>query len=607
MSITNRLNRLALLMFAITVGLCSFYWWQLMESHRQTREKITRQTEQHAGQFADAVAQQISTLVRSVDYALREMRDDYASGDMKELENSKRFFLDSFPTGSIAHIGVINSDGYLIWSNLDLKERLYLGDREHFKEHLTNGEDHLFISKPVFGRLSKKWTIQLSRPILRKGRTIGVMLISISPDYLGSNLAVLSPAPGDVISLLRADGTFLARSKNTLEAMGKAVPAERPFLAPYAPAQGTFEAQGMMEQTPRIFGWRRLDDFPLIINFGVAKSRVMSPLDEEFASSRLRNGIGIGFILILSGGIIRLLMRLAAAHGKVASNEGRLRAVFDSASDAITISDSDNKITAVNPAFTSITGYRAEEVIGRNPSLLSSGQHSADFYKEMWQQLLHQDHWEGEIINCRKDGLDYVEWLKISVIRDSNGHPQHYVALFSDITDRKRKEENVWRQANFDGLTGLPNRQLFEDRLNLAITQAERRKTSVALLFIDLDRFKPVNDELGHAAGDALLQQVAQRLGNLLREEDTVARIGGDEFVAVLPDLRVEEAHTRAADKIVKMLRDPFHIGDRFVEISCSVGVALFPRDANNIEALVAKADAAMYRAKQAGGSTWRE
>ena len=351
-----RLHRLALLVLAISVGLCGLYWWQLTESHRQMREQVTQRTGRYANQMADAVAQQMSTLVAGVDFALRELRDEYASGDMKELEETKRFLLDSFPAGSIAHIGVINSDGYLVWSNLDLKERLYLGDREHFKEHLTSGEDHLFISKPVFGRISKKWTIQFSRPILRQGHSIGVMLISLAPEYLGNNLTALSLEPGDVISLLRADGAFLARSVNTVEAMGKAVPTERPFLAQNAPARGVFEASGMMEQIPRVFGWRRLGDFPLIVNFGVAKARVMSPLDEEFARSRVRNGLGVGFILMLSGGIIWLLIQLAAEHGKLASNEARLRAVFDSASDAITVTDGDNRVIAVNPAFTAVTG-----------------------------------------------------------------------------------------------------------------------------------------------------------------------------------------------------------------------------------------------------------
>jgi diguanylate cyclase (GGDEF)-like protein/PAS domain S-box-containing protein len=602
-----RLHRLALLVLAISVGLCGLYWLQLTESHRQTREDVVRRTERYTNQVADAVAQQISTLVRGVDYALHELRDGYADGDMKGLEATKRFLLDSFPIGSIAHIGVINSEGYLVWSNLDLKERLYLGDREHFKEHLTSDEDRLFISKPVFGRISKKWTIQFSRPILRQGRAIGVILISLAPEYLGNNLAALSLESDDVISLLRADGPFLARNVNTVEAMGKAVPLDRPFLSQNAPARGVYEAPATIDNIPRIFGWRRLDDFPLTVLFGVAKARVMLPLDEEFARSRVRNGLSIGFILILSGGIIWLLIRLAAEHSQVASNEARLRAVFDSASDAITVTDGNNHIIAVNPAFTAITGYRAEEVIGRDPALLSSGQHSADFYNAMWQQLVHQDHWEGETSNRRKDGQVYIAWLKISVIRDSKGDPKNYVALFSDVTDRKRKEEIVWRQANFDTLTGLPNRLLFEDRLKLAIAQSGRKQTSVALLFIDLDRFKPVNDELGHAAGDALLQQVAQRLKGSLREEDTVARVGGDEFVAVLPDLRGEDAHTRAADMIVKALREPFHIGDHVVEISCSIGVALLPRDASNAETLVAKADAAMYRAKEAGRSTWRE
>lgn len=282
------------------------------------------------------------------------------------------------------------------------------------------------------------------------------------------------------------------------------------------------------------------------------------------------------------------------------------QSVFEVAGEGIMVTDADNRIIAVNPAFSRLTGYGAEEVIGKTPSLLASGQHDAAFYAAMWQRLLHDGHWEGEIGNRRKDGSSYVEWLRITVVPERPGHGRRYVALFSDITERKREAEAVWRQANFDSLTGLPNRKLLEDRLKRAVAQAHRKHTTVALLFIDLDRFKPVNDRYGHAAGDELLRQVARRLEHCLRDEDTVARVGGDEFVAVLPDLRLAEAPARAAEKIVAVLSEPFRVGDHFVEISCCVGMALFPKHADSAETLIGRADAAMYEAKEAGRATWR-
>jgi diguanylate cyclase (GGDEF)-like protein/PAS domain S-box-containing protein len=282
------------------------------------------------------------------------------------------------------------------------------------------------------------------------------------------------------------------------------------------------------------------------------------------------------------------------------------QSVFEVAGEGILVTDADNRIIAVNPAFTVLTGYSAADVLGRTPDLLASGLHDAAFYAAMWQRLVQDGHWEGEISNRRKDGRIYVEWLRITVIPERPGHGRRYVALFSDITDRKREAEVVWHQANFDDLTGLPNRKLLEDRIQRAIALAHRKHTKVAVLFIDLDRFKPVNDTYGYAAGDDLLHQVARRLENCLRDEDTVARIGGDEFIAVLPDLRIAEAPAKAAEKIVTVLSEPFRVGDDFVEISCSIGIALFPGDADNADALIARADAAMYAAKQSGRATWR-
>jgi diguanylate cyclase (GGDEF)-like protein/PAS domain S-box-containing protein len=280
------------------------------------------------------------------------------------------------------------------------------------------------------------------------------------------------------------------------------------------------------------------------------------------------------------------------------------QSVFEAAGEGILVTDAENRIVAVNPAFTVITGYSAAEVIGRQPSLLASGNHDKSFYQSMWQRLRSDGRWEGEIVNRRKDGNSFIEWLRISTIAGPHGGVYRYVALFSDVTEKKRDEERVWRQANYDTLTGLPNRQLLEDRMARAMAQAQRRHAQVALLFIDLDRFKPVNDTYGHAVGDE--RQVARRVENMLRDEDTVARLGGDEFVALLPDMRSQEAPDRAAEKIVTALSEPFRVGEHILEISCSVGVALYPRDASDAAELIERADAAMYAAKQAGRSTWR-
>lgn len=270
--------------------------------------------------------------------------------------------------------------------------------------------------------------------------------------------------------------------------------------------------------------------------------------------------------------------------------------------EAVIVTNMRNEIISVNPAFTVITGYFAGEVIGRNPNLLASGTHSAKFYQDMWTQLATTGNWHGEICNRRKRGKRFIEWLSIKQVHNEQGVPTHYVAVFSDISERKAGELRMQQLAHFDALTELPNRALFSDRLRQGLANARREKSRLALMFIDLDEFKPVNDEFGHQMGDLLLQQVARRLSVCVRREsDTVARIGGDEFVVMLPDIETVHAATLVAENILAALNRSFEIGEHQIQISSSIGIALFPEHGQDEATLFKSADAAMYRAKEEG------
>lgn len=280
--------------------------------------------------------------------------------------------------------------------------------------------------------------------------------------------------------------------------------------------------------------------------------------------------------------------------------------IFDSASESMLVTDAENRIITVNPAFTAITGYEADEVVGRNPSVLSSGKQGEDFYQKMWASLEREGRWNGELWNKRKNGELYAEWLSINVLYNEDGSKRMHVAIFSDVTEKKQADEIIWRQANYDLLTQLPNRRLFRDRLEHEIRMAHRTGRSLALLFIDLDLFKQVNDTLGHEAGDLLLVEAAKRLGESVRESDTVARMGGDEFTAILPQIERMEDVDRVASTIVAKLNQPFDLGGKQALISASVGVALYPADAADAEALLKQADGAMYAAKSGGRDQYR-
>lgn len=850
----TRLHLAATAVVLLAILFSALYWWRLTVAQAELRGETLERIAQSSRQLAEAVARQTETLIHMIDFAVLHLRDDHAGTDRKAFAATVETIQRVFPAGSVLQIGVIDADGYLVYSDLGMRERVFLGDREHFRVHAGSGEDRLFISKPVFGRVSKNWSIQVTRPILQRGKFAGVVVLSLAPEYVSANLAIPGLGEDDIISLFDLRGAYLSRSRDLENALGKSVPPERPFLGSAAPAQGVFRVAAAFDKIHRTYAWRRLEAYPLVVNVGIGEAAILGPVEQAIRRERRRNLMGIAIVLLLAGGVAGLLVRASSRQQALQESEGRYRALFDTntavkllidpadgrivdanraaveyygypreqllamriadinclspeeiraemalaktekrlyfrfphrlasgeihqvevysgpittggrtllfsiihdisarielerrlreseelhrtlfetmaegvlltdasgritnwndaalrilgvdedglldrraqvvdatgmplapadfpsvraargeqiehvvfgvrhddgrmiwttvssrslcreeggkpcaavisfsditplveaeeslrlsqsvfeaAGEGIMVTDADNRVVAVNPAFSAITGYAAAEVIGAKPSLLASGQHDATFYQTMWQRLLTDGRWEGEIVNRRKDGTTYIEWLKISVIPDSRGRPHRFVALFSDVTERKQQEERVWRQANYDALTGLPNRQLLADRLERTIAQAHRHDAEVALLFIDLDRFKPVNDTHGHAVGDALLRQVGRRLQGILRDEDTVARVGGDEFVAVLAGLRDDEAPERAAGKIVAALSAPFHVDAHELDISCSIGIAVYPRDADSGDALVGRADAAMYAAKQAGRGTWRK
>ncbi|TAN50495.1 MAG: EAL domain-containing protein [Methylococcaceae bacterium] len=279
--------------------------------------------------------------------------------------------------------------------------------------------------------------------------------------------------------------------------------------------------------------------------------------------------------------------------------------VFEHASEGIVITDSGNNIITINPAFEHITGYSAGEAVGRNPNFLTSGRHPTIFYQRLWQVLMETGSWQGEIWNRRKNGEVYAEWLSLSVVRDDAGLVSHYIGIFSDITERKAAEDRIQFLAHYDELTQLPNRTLTRDRLQQALLTAARNNEFVSILFLDLDRFKLINDSLGHHVGDVLLQQVGQRIRSCLREMDTVGRLGGDEFLVVLPDTDVDGA-AHVAKKILEQLSLEFHIEEHRLNNSPSIGVAVYPEDGADILVLMKNADAAMYHAKQAGRGTYQ-
>lgn len=347
-------------------------------------------------------------------------------------------------------------------------------------------------------------------------------------------------------------------------------------------------------------GHRSCAGFPLNVeNRNIGGLTLFSSDSERFDDAELK------LLERLAGDLSHALQTLAQdGRRRRAEEQLRLAArVFENSTEGILITDAKNNILLVNREFAKVTGYMPEEVIGKNPRLLNSGEQDAAFYQAMWASIRDNGEWHGEVKNRRKNGEVYPEWLTISAVKNDTGETTNYVAVFIDLTTRKQVEERLNFLAYYDTLTSLPNRLLFTDRLEQVLIKAHRTKTGAAVMFLDLNRFNTVNETYGHSAGDELLKEVSRRLVSAVRYSDSVARLGGDEFTVIIPDL--DEPHDAAvvAQKILDALSRPVYLGNDEVFTSASIGISVFPEDGENVETLIKNADTAMYFAMKLGNA----
>lgn len=303
---------------------------------------------------------------------------------------------------------------------------------------------------------------------------------------------------------------------------------------------------------------------------------------------------GTGYILAFARDI---------THRKSAEEKLKLLAsVFTSTHEGIVITDMRNNIIDVNESFSQITGYSRAEVLGKNPNILQSGRNDKEFYEKLWNSLQNDGFWKGELRNRKKSGEEYIENITISAVYDDNHVAHNYVAIFTDITLQKQQQKELEHTAHHDMLTNLPNRLLFADRMQQAIAQALRRKQLIAVMYIDIDGFKEVNDKHGHTVGDKLLIVLAERMSSLLREGDTISRVGGDEFIVLLVDISDKESVVSFLRRLLDVVSEQIFIEEFPINVSASIGVTFYPQTQSlEAEQIIRQADQAMYRAKLSG------
>jgi len=577
-----------------------FIWTFTFHQLTQERDRLIRDAQARTQVEAQAFGEYSLGSVRRVSEFLLDLRASWLSGrDVFEQVIHERQEAVRDLTFQVA---VIDENGMLLYSSIGpTTERVDLSQREHFRVHKeSGGRDVLFISDPVQGKVSKKWSIQFTRPILRAGQFAGVVVVSVSPEQFASFANTLAIGKEGAATIIRESGQILARVPNPTAGIEKP-PRRRQFNKPGALETGSYRVVSGTDGVERIIGYRHVPEIGLYFLVGESVASVLAPYD-GYRRTALVEAAASTLLLAL----LYFALRHQGAERKRHIEDMRLASmVYASSSEAMMVTTLDGRVIDVNPAFTVTTGYSAQEFKGQSSDAIRSECNERAVIEAMRDGVSSKGSWSGEYLIRRKDGSEFPALLTVDTFADSTlGEPRR-VALIHDMTEKKRAEEVIWRQANFDALTDLPNRHMFYNRLRQEIARARQTSTQLALLFIDLDRFKEVNDTLGHDQGDILLKEIARRISAIVRGTDTVARLAGDEFTIILPDLPDASAATPIIRSLLARIAAPLQLGEESVEVSASIGVALYPRDADSAETLLVRADQAMFAAKSAGRNQW--
>jgi diguanylate cyclase (GGDEF)-like protein/PAS domain S-box-containing protein len=555
--------------------------------------------------------------INKIDISMLAISDESTRQQAKGKFDTQEF--NTFITRNLMRLGEVDSlrvtDEYGIVKygpGIPLGSKIDISDRPYFKYLIAHNEETLHVATPIFARINQKWVLPIARRLNHQdGSFAGLVQALVSLEKINEAFAQINMGAHGIVNLRDGDMNTITRypapqewesivGKNTLTPeLQAALTVNKEF--------GTYRVHAVIDHIERTYSYQKLSGLPLYVTVGLASDEYLA---EWHAFSNKVIGLTLLLMLVSSSAawfIFRgeKLRKLSEERLKLAAS------VFTNSREGILITDVNSTIIDVNEAFTRITGYSRAEAVGKNPRFLSSGRQNKTYYETMWGELIAKGHWYGEIWNRRKNGEVFAEMQIISAVYDANNNVQQYVAQFSDITSRKTAEDEIKTLAFYDSLTGLPNRRLLTDRLKWALATSARTNKQGAILFIDLDNFKTLNDTLGHDIGDLLLQQVAKRLELCVREGDTVARLGGDEFVVMLEDLSEDDMEAASktesvGNKILSSLQQAYQLDGHEQLNTPSIGAALFSDHQVGLEELFKQADIAMYQAKKAGRNQLR-
>lgn len=579
-------------------------WLVTLQRVAFEREQAVASAMQSNANLAIAFEQQVVRTLKAAEQVAAFVREQYLQqGTDINLRDWVARGVIREPMFTI--ISVVNEQGDIVSSSQETGAVNY-SDRAFFQALRRSERDELFVSEPVLGRVSGQWRIPMALRIVREGgRFGGVVVMSVDPTNFTDFYRQADLGAQGLLELTGLDGVVRGRKsggKVSFGADARGLPWFQRQAA--APEDDLIDAHGAVDGVPRILSYRSMAGHPLMVTVGSASSEVLEPVMQRRAGY-LALAAGASVALLCFGALlIVVLARQRAVADALASSEGLFRATFHQAATGIAHITPEGRILRANDKFCRMLGYSLQELRQRDLFALSDEGEREAVRRFLAQRLVaHSPVLSPEMEKAyrRKDGGLLWVYEALGLVKDAQGRPDFLVVVTQDISAHKELEMRLSHDALHDALTGLPNRVMFNDRFARVLESARRYGRRAAVLYVDLDGFKSVNDQWGHAAGDQLLQQVARRLEDCVRAEDTVARLGGDEFGIVLAAIDQVEDCEVVADKVLSAMAQPFVLDSAVAQVSASVGAGLYPRHGSDADALLAQADAAMYAAKQAG------